>query len=292
MIPRHLGARVALACSLIAALAGTASAADVEFPAPSPAATVKQKVGLTDVEVVYSRPGVKDRKIFGAMIPYGEVWRTGANAATRVSFSTDVTLGGAKLAAGTYELFTIPGKTEWTIIVQKLPEKASWGAYAYKPGNDTARVKTKAMKTGAPVESFTIGFDDLHDTGATMFLEWERTRVPVKLEVDTVGMLTPKIHEAIAAGGDKTWNFYYGAASLLFNNGGDSEQALKWVDESIKLRAGYPGTLLLKTRILVKLGRKDEAKAAAAQTVESGLKLEGPDSVMARQAKDIAKSLK
>jgi hypothetical protein len=292
MIPRYLGARLALACGLIAAIAGTATAADLEFPAPSPGATVKQKVGLTDVEVVYSRPGVKGRKIFGSMIPYGEVWRTGANAATRLSFSTDVTLGGAKLAAGSYELFTIPGKTEWTIIVQKLPEKASWGAYAYKSENDTARVAVKPMMTGAPVESFTIGFGDLHDTGATMFLEWERTRVPVKLEVDSVGMLTPKIKEAIASGGPQTWTFYYGAASLLFNNGGDSEQALAWVDESIKLRPGYPGTLLLKTRLLVKLGRKDEAKAFAAQTVESGLKLEGPDSVMARQAKIIAASLK
>jgi hypothetical protein len=94
MIPRYLGARLALACGLIAAIAGTATAADLEFPAPSPGATVKQKVGLTDVEVVYSRPGVKGRKIFGSMIPYGEVWRTGANAATRLSFSTDVTLGG------------------------------------------------------------------------------------------------------------------------------------------------------------------------------------------------------
>lgn len=292
MIPRYLGARVALACGLIAALAGTALGADVEFPAPSPAATVKQKVGLTDVEIIYSRPGVKGREIFGSMIPFGEVWRTGANAATRVSFSTDVMLEGAKLTAGSYELFTVPGKTEWTVIVQKLPEKASWGAYAYKPENDTARVTVKPAMLAKPVETFTIGLSDLTDTGAVLFLEWEKTRVPVKLTVDTVGIITPKIKEAIAAGGDKTWNFYYGAASLLFNNGGDMEQALAWTNESIKLRAGFPGTLLLKTRILAKLGRDAEAKAAAAETVESGLKLEGPNSVMARQAKEIAASLK
>ena len=108
----------------------------VEFPAPSPACTVKQKVGLTDVEIIYSRPSVRGRKIFGAMIPYGEVWRTGANAATRITFSTDVKLQGTALVAGAYELFTIPGKDEWTIIVQKLPEKASWGAYAYTKAND------------------------------------------------------------------------------------------------------------------------------------------------------------
>jgi hypothetical protein len=279
---------VALALGLFASIAE----ADVEFPAPSPSSTVKQKVGLTDVEVVYSRPSLKGREIFGSMIPYGEVWRTGANSATRISFSTDVTFGDAKLVSGSYELFTIPGKSEWTVIVQKLPEKASWGAYTYKHENDTARIQTKPEAIAAPVESFTIGFADVTDTGCNLVLEWDRTRVPVKLSVDTVGILTPKIHDAIASGQGLTWNFYYGAASLLYNNGGDSAQALDWVNESIKLRAGYPGSLLLKTRLLVKMGRNDEAKAAAAETVESGIKLEGPSSVMARQAKEIADQIK
>jgi hypothetical protein len=263
----------------------------VEFPAPSPASTLKQRVGLTDVEIVYSRPSVRGRKIFGAMIPYGEVWRTGANAATRISFSTDVKLQGAALAAGAYELFTIPGKDDWTIIVQKHPEKASWGAYSYKKENDTARMTAKPVTIPTHIESFSFGIGDLRDTGATIYLSWENTRVPLKLEVDTVGMLMPKIKAALAAEGPKTWNFYSGAASLLYENDGDLEQALKWVDESIKLRADYPGTLLLKTRILVKLGRNAEAKTTAAKAIEAGKKLEGPESVMARQAKHIADSL-
>jgi hypothetical protein len=264
----------------------------VEFPAPSPACTLKQRVGLTDVEIVYSRPSVRGRKIFGAMIPYGEVWRTGANAATRVTFSTEVKLQGTPLPAGAYELFTIPGQNEWTIIVQKLPEKASWGAYAYKKDNDTARMTAKPVATTTPIESFAIGISDLRDTSATLYLGWEKTRVPLKLEVDTVGMLMPQIKAAIAANEPKTWNFYSGASSLLYENGGDLEQALAWVDESIKLREDYPGTLLLKTRILAKLGRNADAKAVAAKAVATGLKLEGPTSVMARQAKDIADSLK
>jgi hypothetical protein len=263
----------------------------VQFPAPSPACTLKQRVGLTDVEIVYSRPSVRGRKIFGAMIPYGEVWRTGANSATRITFSTDVKLQGAALPAGAYEFFTIPGKEEWTIIVQKLPEKASWGAYTYKKENDTARMTAKPVTIPTPIESFSFGIGDLRDTSATIYLAWENTRVPLKLEVDTVGMLMPKIKEAMAAEGAKTWNFYSGAASLLYDNNGDLEQALKWVDESIKLRADYPGTLLLKTRILVKLGRNAEAKTTAAKAIEAGKKLEGPTSVMARQAKDIADSL-
>ena len=270
---------------------GLAQTPAVEFPAPSPASTLKQRVGLTDVEIVYSRPSVRGRKIFGAMIPYGEVWRTGANAATRISFSTDVKLQGAALPAGAYELFTVPGKDQWTIIVQKLPEKASWGAYGYKKENDTARMTAKPVTIPTPIESFSFGIGDLRDTSATIYFAWENTRVPLKLEVDTVGVLMPKIQAALAADGPKTWNFYSGAASLLYENSGDLERALKWVDESIKLRADYPGTLLLKTRILVKLGRNADAKATATRAIEAGKKLEGPDSVMARQAKDIADSL-
>jgi hypothetical protein len=281
-----------LALIAIFASGALAQAPKVEFPAPSPATTLKQRVGVTDIEIVYSRPSLRGRKIFGAMIPYGEVWRTGANAATRVTFSTDVKLQGTALAAGAYELFTIPGQDEWTIIVQKLPEKASWGAYAYKKENDTARMKAKPVATPTPVQTFGIGISDLRDTGATLYLAWENTRVPLTLEVDTVGMLLPQIKAAIADPGPKTWNFYYGAASLLYDNNGDSTQALNWVDESIKLRPDYPGTLLLRTRLLAKLGRNAEAKATAAKTVETGLKLEGPTSVMARQAKDIADLLK
>jgi hypothetical protein len=274
------------------ATALSAEAPRVEFPAPSPACTLKQRVGLTDVEIVYSRPSVRGRKVFGAMIPYGEVWRTGANAATRLTFSTDVKLQGAALTAGSYELFTIPDKDQWTIIVQKLPEKASWGAYTYKKENDTARMTAKPVALTSPVESFGIGIADLRDTSATLYLAWENTRVPLKLEVNTVEMLMPKIKAAMAADGAKNWNLYYGAATLLNENGGDLQQALDWVNESLKLRQDYPGTLLLKTRLLAKLGRNAEAKAVAAKTIETGRKLEGPTSVMARQAQDISDSLK
>ncbi len=274
------------------AFSASAQSSDVEYPAPSPASTLKQRVGLTDVEIVYSRPSMRGRKIFGAMIPYGEVWRTGANAATRISFSTDVTLQGAALAAGEYELFTIPGEAEWTIIAQKLPEKASWGAYSYKKENDTVRVTAKPATLASPIETFAFGTADLRDTGATLYLMWENTLVPLKLEVDTVGMLVPRIEAAIAAGGPKTWNFYYGAAALLYDNGGDLKQSLAWVDEALKLRGDYPPPLLLRVRLLAKLGRDAEAKSAAEKVVAAGLKFEGPGSVMARQAQDIADSLK
>ena len=273
-------------------LAQAPKAPKVNFPPPSPQTTLKQAVGVTDVEIVYSRPSMRGRKIFGAMIPYGEVWRTGANAATRITFSTPVKLQGASLAAGAYELFTIPGKNEWTIILQKLPEKASWGAYKYEAAKDTARMKAKPVVTATPIETFGIGISDLRDNGANLYLAWENTRVPLKLEIDTVGIVMPQVHAAMAAEGPKTWNLYYGAANLYFDNGMDLKQALTWLDEAAKLRADYPGIYLLKTRIHAKLGEKAAAKAAAAKAMETGLKMEGATSVIARQAKDISDSLK
>jgi hypothetical protein len=282
---------VAFAGLLLASGALAQQTPEVEFPAPSPASTLKQRIGITDVEVVYSRPSLRGRKIFGAMIPYGEVWRTGANAATRVTFSTGVRLQGAALAAGAYELFTIPGRDQWTIMVQKSRGKPSRGAYTYRREDDTARMTASPVALTAPVETFTLGFASLRDTGATLYLEWENTRVPLTLEVDTVGMLLPRIKAAIAGDGAQSWNLYYGAASLLHDNGGDLQQALAWVDESIKLHDGHPGSLLLRTRLLAKLGRNADARAAAAKTITAGLQEEGPGSVMARQAKDIADSL-
>ena len=137
------------------------AAPKVDFPTPSPSATVKQRVGLTDIEIAYSRPGVKGRQIFGGTEAYGRVWRTGANNATRLTFSTPVKFHGAQLDAGTYELFTIPNKTEWTVIVQKAAKQ--WGAYQYDQKNDAARVTVKPIALADSVETFAIELNDITD---------------------------------------------------------------------------------------------------------------------------------
>ena len=121
-------------------------------PAPSPASTLKQRVGVTDIEIVYSRPGVKDRVIFGGMVPYGEVWRTGANNSTKITFSTAVKLNGTEIPAGAYALFTIPGETEWTIIINK--GAAQWGAFQYDEKIDVARFKATPVSLEKPLETF------------------------------------------------------------------------------------------------------------------------------------------
>jgi hypothetical protein len=153
-------------------------------PMPSPACTLKQRVGMTDIEIVYSRPGVKGRTIFGGLVPYDKVWRTGANEATRITFSAPVKLNDTDVPAGTYALFTIPGEKEWTIIVNKGARQ--WGAFRYDEKADLMRVKATPVKVAEPVETFTIDINDIRDDSATLNLIWEKTRVPVKLSVQKV----------------------------------------------------------------------------------------------------------
>ena len=150
-------------------------------PAASPACTLKQRVGLTDIEIDYSRPGVKGRVIFGGLVPFDKVWRTGANEATRITFSTPVKFNGEEVPAGTYALFTIPGKNEWTIILNKTAKQ--WGAFHYDDKADLLRVKSTPAELAEPVETFTIDINDIRDDSATLNLIWDKTRVPVKLSL-------------------------------------------------------------------------------------------------------------
>jgi hypothetical protein len=149
-------------------------------PRPSPNAAVSQTIGFTDVAVTYCRPGVKGRVIWGDLVPYDKVWRTGANEATTITFSDDVMIEGQKLAKGKYGVFTIPTKTTWTVIFNKTAQQ--WGAYQYKPEDDVLRV-TVTPKEGAFQERMLFTFDNLSDKSAQLVLSWEKLQVPVKIEV-------------------------------------------------------------------------------------------------------------
>ena len=262
---------------------------NVAFPAPSPACTLKQRVGLTDIEITYSRPSVKGRQIFGGLLPYGEVWRAGANAATKVVFSTAVKLNGADVPAGTYALFAIPGQEEWTIIISKAPQQ--WGAFSYSPTNDLVRVQARPRTLSAPIETFVIEFNNIRDQSATLNLAWENTLVPVKLEVDVAGTLLPQIDAAMAAGGNKSANLYYSSALFYYENGLDVNKALPWANEAVKINTNAPYMMLLKARILAKLGHKEEAVAAAKKSSELGVKADGPKSGFVKMSNDLITSL-
>ena len=153
-------------------------------PAPSPLGKVYQRLGVTDVEVEYSRPGVKDRAVFSAdgLAPFGKLWRTGANRATKITFSTDVMIGGKKVAAGTYSIFSIPGATEWTIIVNTDYDQGGTGSY--DEAKDVVRVKVEPAELPFAVETMTFAFNNVKSTSADLLLYWEKTLVSVPISVE------------------------------------------------------------------------------------------------------------
>ena len=257
----------------------------VEFPAPSPACTLKQHVGLTDIEIDYSRPGVKGRDIYGGMIPYDKVWRTGANQATKIVFSTPVKLNGSEIPAGTYALMTIPGKDEWTIVINKGSEQ--WGAYKYDQKDDVVRFKATPHKLDHEVETFTIEFADIKDDSASLNLSWDKTVVPVKLEVDITKKIVSQIEAVMAS--DEKKKPYYQAAQFYFNHGQDLKKAKTWVDAAIAEREAHY-IVYLKAEILAKLGDKAGAIAAAKQSSELATKANDPSFVKLNA--DLISSLK
>jgi hypothetical protein len=248
-----------------------APAPRLDLPQASPGETVRQRVGVTDIEIVYSRPSAKGRVMLGGNNPFGTVWRTGANSATRISFSTPVTLQGEHVDAGTYELFSIPGRDSWTVILQKASNQ--WGAYSYDPKNDILRVSAKPVALAEPVETFTIDVNDIRGDSATLDLIWERTRVPVSLGFDVVATVAPRIDAAMASAGRKP---YAEAAVFYLEHGLDLDKAAAWIDAAI---AEQPDTFYLyyqKARILAKKGDSAGALAAAHRSLDLASKETGP----------------
>ncbi|MBL3658374.1 DUF2911 domain-containing protein [Fulvivirga sediminis] len=256
-----------LLLSAFVLLSAISAYAQIRIPQPSPTATLTQNVGLTEVEIVYSRPGVKDRKIFGDLIPYGEVWRTGANASTKVTFKEEVKLGGEAVPAGTYALYTIPGAKEWTVIVHK--NTTLWGAGNYNKEEDLVRFTVPAATTKDFTETFTIDFSDFTSTSAHLNIKWENTLVAIPLEVEVESKVMAQIKEEILeAEGEVNPELYAGAASYYLESGKDLKQALIWVDEAIKANPSAFWLIHRKAKILAKQGKKKEAIATAKESMK------------------------
>lgn len=248
----------------------------IDFPAPSPAATLKQRAGLTDIEITYSRPGAKGRQIFGqtgALVPYGEVWRTGANAATKVSFSTPVKFGGQQVGAGVYALFSVPGENEWTVILNSVT--GQWGAYRYDSKNDIVRVTAAPVGLAEPVETFTIDVNDIRDDSATLNLIWANVKVPVKLEWDLVSTLVPQIDAAMASPTKPAPGVYANAAMFYLNHDLDLDKAAGWIDTAIERQPEAFYLYYHKARILAKQGNKAAAIETANRSKELAAKSSG-----------------
>jgi hypothetical protein len=280
--PSHL--RSALPRVLTSALAAVALAAPlamhaqekIEFPAASPLSTVKQRVGLTDIEVTYSRPSKNDRTIYGGLVPYGKVWRTGANAPTKIKFSNTVKIGDKEVPAGEYVLLSIPTADSWTVIFSKDAQMQS--ASDYKEENDAARVMAKPTALPNGVETFTIGFADLEGASATMHLDWDKTRVAVPVSTNDIERVSQQLTAVSSGTTPLDPRTAYQAATFYLDNNKDMNQALKWIDQALEKNPDAYFMHMRRAQIQAKLGNKKEATASAQKTIDILNKDKSPDS--------------
>ncbi|MGB8510536.1 MAG: DUF2911 domain-containing protein [Pyrinomonadaceae bacterium] len=273
----------------VASLASAQNAPSVRLPRPSPKASIMQTIGVTDMTITYSRPAMKGRKIWGdapaaattgtatlddsrarlkdaPIVPYGHVWRTGANEATTFTVSDDVLINGQSLAAGTYSLHTIPGKDEWTFIFNS--DAGQWGSFSYDEKKDTLRVKAKPQTVAENEEWLNFEIPSVTPNSAQVVLRWERLRVPFTVEVkDVNALMIRKINDAVAAN-PTSWEIPLQVANRY---AGDDNwpEALKWTDQSIKVKETFQN-LATKAQFLYAAGRKEEAATVADQAIARG----------------------
>jgi hypothetical protein len=228
-------------------------------PPASPTQTVKQDFGVSSIELSYSRPGMKGRKVFGDLVPYGKVWRTGANSATTLTFADEVIIGGKKIPAGKYGLVSIPDKENWILIITKQLNATS--PDAYKEENDVIRVLTKPTELKDKVETFTIQFADVMPGACALQIMWENTAVALPISTDVDAKVMKGIDDIM----NKDTKPYFNAAVYYLQNGKDLNQALAWFDKAIELSTN-PNPYWMhhqRANCLAKLGRKKEARDAA-----------------------------
>jgi hypothetical protein len=254
-------------------------------PQLSPSQTIKQNFGVGSIELSYSRPGLKGRKLGTDLAPYGQVWRTGANTATTILFSEDVTIGGNTIKAGKYGLLSIPEANEWTLIVTKdlnVNQPA-----LYKAENDVVRVKAPVKKLAEKAETFTINFDKFTGNSCVLQLAWENSIVELPISTNTDEKVMKQINDIFT----KDSKPYYAAASYYFENGKELSKAKEWIDKASAdaANARAPHVFWLKARIYQKLGDKAGAKAAAEKTLALGTETKNEEYV--KQANQMLASL-
>jgi len=242
-------------------------------PQPSPTANIKQNFALSSIEISYSRPGMKGRKIFGDLVPFGNVWRTGANNATTITFGEDVTIGGKKVAAGKYGLLTIPDANEWTIIITKQLDVTS--PSAYKQDQDVVRVKVKPETLPFAIESFTIMFSDVKSSSVSLGLMWDNVYVELPITEDVDSKVSAQIKEIM----DNDNKPYFEAALYYINNDKDLNQAVSWLDKAISTNPDAFYMYYQKARALAKLGKKQDALAVSNKSRELSIKAKNDDYV-------------
>ena len=237
---------------------------ELNIPRVSQRGTVTQRIGLTDITITYHRPAVGGREIWGKIVPYGQVWRAGANENTTINFADDVSVEGKPLAAGTYGLHMIPNKDEWTVIFSK--NATSWGSFSYDEKEDALRVTVKPH-VAEPTEYVTYVFEEVKPDSAAATLRWEKLAVPFHISVDVKAVVLRSIKNELRSVGGFTWAGFDEAAQWCLDNNYELEQALKWEDTSIQGEPRFEN-YETKSRILSAMGKKDDADKALATAFE------------------------
>ena len=253
---------VLMGAAMLSLFSFTTQAQTLKTPAPSPTQTLKQNFGVGDITIDYSRPSVKGRVVFGELVPFGKIWRTGANGATKITFSDDVKLEGNDVKAGTYALYSIPNKDAWEIMLYK--DLALGGNVAdYKVENEVLRFTVKPTAYLEKIESFTINLTDITPTSANLELIWDKTRVSVKITTE----IDAKVMKNIEAVVTTDTRPYFQAANYYYENGKDLNQALVWANKATEQNPKAFFMMLLKARIELKLNDKKSAIASAEKTI-------------------------
>ncbi len=252
-----------LAAILIVCASQNSYAQMLKVPQLSSTQTIDQELGLGKITLTYSRPNLRGRKIFGNLLPYGTVWRTGANAATLIKFTDDVTIEGNKVPAGEYGLFSIPDKDGWTIILNKTAHQ--WGAYTYKQADDFLRFKVKNVSLANPIETMTMQFNNVDQTKCELELKWENVSFSFHISTDVDSKVMVNIDEVM----NKDTRPYFEAAMYYYENNKDMTKALEWIRTAEKSEPKSPFYKLWEARIQLKMGDK----AAALATAQEGVKL-------------------
>jgi len=265
---------------LTIALAGSlaVSAQQIPFPQPSPMASFSQNFATSKIEVSYSRPSMKGRKIFGDVVPFGKLWRTGANGATTISFGEDVQINGAEVKAGKYGLLTIPGEANWTVIITK--DLTVTSADSYKQENDVTRFAIASNKLGAMIQTFTIEVSNISNNEADIEIKWENTLVKFKVSSSFDTRISKQIEEEM----NRDRRPYSQAANYYLENGKDLNKALDWINKAIASNPKAYWNVLTKAKIQTALKDYNGALATSAQSYELA-KADGDDSYMKNNEK-------
>jgi hypothetical protein len=260
-------------CALLVVVFTSIRAQSIKTPFPSPPQTIKQDFGVSSIELSYSRPGVKGRKVFGDLVPFGKVWRTGANNATTINFADEVTIGGVKVPAGKYGLLTIPDKDSWTVIITKQVDVTN--AADYKVESDVARVSIKPMAMKDKIETFTMQFANVKPSSCELQMMWENTAVSLPISTDVESVVMKQIENTM----NKDNRPYYQAAVYYLENGKDLNQALAWFDKAIELQPNAYWAYHQRANALAKLGKKEDAKASAQKSIQLAKEAKNDDYV-------------